>query len=165
MALRLFTTLAAAFAVLVPAAHAQPQPVAAPPYNPLETFAPLTLPQPATTLRTGAGTPGPAYWQNRVDYAIDARIDTKAHVLSAEETITYTNNSPDNLPSLWLHLDQNLYRKESRGYAMAGGRRVDPAQSTAGYEIEAVSVDRGGKPVPRPSRSATRACASTCRRR
>jgi len=142
MALRLFTTLAAALVLLAPAARSQ---TAAPPYNPLETFAPLTLPQPASALRTGAGTPGPAYWQNRVDYNIEARIDTRAHVLSAEETITYTNNSPDALPFLWLQLDQNLYRKDSRGYAMSGGRRIDPAQSTAGYEIEAVSVERGGR--------------------
>jgi len=136
-------------AAAIAAGSVQAQPPA-PPYNPLETFAPLTLPQPATALRTGAGTPGPAYWQNRVDYNIDARIDTRAHVLSAEETITYTNNSPDALPSLWLQLDQNLYRKDSRGYAMAGGRRIDPSQATSGYEIEAVSVDRGGRSVTAP---------------
>lgn len=147
MALRLFAFLTAAALAATTAAAQAP---AAPPYNPLETFAPLTLPQPASPLRTGAGTPGPAYWQNRVDYAIDARIDTRAHVLSAEETITYTNNSPDSLSSLWLQLDQNLYRRESRGYAMAGGRRVNPAQSTAGYEIEAVSVDRGGRAITAP---------------
>jgi hypothetical protein len=146
MALRLLAFLAAAALAATTVAAQTP----APPYNPLETFAPLTLPQPATALRTGAGTPGPAYWQNRVDYSIDAKIDTKAHVLSAEETITYTNNSPDALPFLWLQLDQNLYRKESRGYAMSGGRRIDPAQSTPGYEIEAVSVDRGGRPVSAP---------------
>jgi len=146
MALRLLAFLAAAALAATTVAAQTP----APPYNPLETFAPLTLPQPATALRTGAGTPGPAYWQNRVDYSIDAKIDTKAHVLSAEETITYTNNSPDALPFLWLQLDQNLYRKESRGYAMSGGRRIDPAQSTSGYEIEAVSVDRGGRPVSAP---------------
>jgi hypothetical protein len=144
MALRLFAFMAAA---VLAATSAAAQPPSAAPYDPLKTFAPLTLPQPATTLRTGAGTPGPAYWQNRADYNIDARLDTTAHVLSGEVTITYTNNSPDALDALWLQLDQNLYRRDSRGYAMAGGRRIDAAQSTEGYVIEAVSIERGGRPV------------------
>ncbi|HXA39446.1 MAG TPA: M1 family metallopeptidase [Phenylobacterium sp.] len=138
MAWRGFVVGAAFFAVT--AAQAQTAP---PRYDPLKTFAPLTLPAPPTTIRTGSGTPGPAYWQNRADFSIDARIDTTAHVLSGEETITYTNNSPEELGFLWLQLDQNLYRQGSRGYAMSGGRRVDPKQSTEGYVIDAVSV--GGK--------------------
>jgi hypothetical protein len=145
MAWREFAAVAAAFA-LVSVAHAQ-TPAPANPYEPLKTFGPLTLPQPATTLRTGAGAPGPSYWQNRVDYSIDARIDTTAHALSADETITYTNNSPDNLDFLWVQLDQNLYRPDSRGYAMGGGRRIDPKSRTEGYQLEAVTADRGGKPV------------------
>src|SRR5438105_1292518 len=115
--------LAAAFVVLAPAAlptAAWAQPSA---YDPLETFAPLTLPAPATALRGGAGTPGPAYWQNRVDYAIEAKIDTVAHVLTADETITYTNNSPDNLDFVWLQLDQNIYRSDSRVAAFGGATR------------------------------------------
>jgi hypothetical protein len=127
---------------LAASAHAQ---TPANPYDPLTTFAPLTLPQPATALRDGSGAPGPAYWQNRADYSIAARIDTTAHVLSADETITYTNNSPDALGFLWIQLDQNLYRPDSRGYAMGGGRRIDPRQRTEGYVLEAVSVEHAGK--------------------
>ncbi|MFL5295489.1 MAG: M1 family metallopeptidase [Phenylobacterium sp.] len=132
--------------LLLLASSAQAQP-GANPYDPLKTFAPLTLPQPANRMRTGAGTPGPTYWQNRADYSIEARIDTAAHVLSAEEAITYTNNSPDNLDVLWLQLDQNLYRTDSRGYAMGGGRRINPKQHTEGYVIEQVAAERGGKPM------------------
>src|SRR5437899_590958 len=143
MALRVLAFLAAA----VLAVSAQAQTATPPPYDPLKTFAPLTLPAPANTLRDGAGSPGPAYWQNRVDYSIDAKIDTVQHVLTADETITYTNNSPGNLDFVWLQLDQNLYRTDSRGYAMGGGRRINPKQHTAGYVIEAVQADRGGKPV------------------
>lgn len=133
--------VSAAFALAATAsAHAQQAP-----YDPLKTFAPLTLPAPATTLRTGAGAPGPAYWQNRVDFSIAARIDTATHVLSGEETVTYTNNSPEALDVLWFQMDQNLYRRDSRGYAMSGGRRVDPKQSTEGFIVDAVTV--GGKTV------------------
>ena len=113
--------------------------------NPLKTFGPLSLPAPANSLRTGSGAPGAAYWQNRVDFTIAAKIDTTAHVLTGDETITYTNNSPEALGFLWLQMDQNLYRRDSPGYAMSGGRRVDPKMSTEGYIVDAVTV--GGKPV------------------
>ena len=139
---------AAFLAVVSLATTAQAQsPPPANPYSPLKTFAPLTLPLPANRMRDSSGAPGPTYWQNRADYSIEARIDTAAHVLEGDETITYTNNSPDNLDFLWLQLDQNLYRADSRGYAMGGGRRIDPKQHTEGYVIEAVTAERAGKPV------------------
>ncbi|MGZ6037929.1 MAG: M1 family metallopeptidase, partial [Phenylobacterium sp.] len=141
MTLRLLTILAATCVVLAPAAHAQ----SANAYDPLKTFGPLTLPTPASTIRSGSGAPGPAYWQNHADFNIAAKIDTAAHVLTGDETVTYTNNSPETLGFLWFQMDQNLYKRDSRGYAMFGGRRVDPNQSTQGYVIDAVTV--GGKPV------------------
>src|SRR5947209_15802482 len=132
MARRGFAVLSAV-AALALAGGARGQATAT--YDPLKTFAPLTLPAPASTLRTGSGAPGPAYWQNRADFNIAARIDTAAHVLSGEETVSYTNNSPEALDVLWFQMDQNLYRRDSRGYAMSGGRRVDPKQTTEGYAI------------------------------
>ncbi|MBS0360571.1 MAG: M1 family peptidase [Proteobacteria bacterium] len=105
----------------------------------------LTLPAPANSIRTGSGTPGPDFWQNRADFSIAAKIDTTAHVLTGDETVTYTNNSPEALSFLWFQMDQNLYRRDSRGYAMSGGRRVDPKQSTEGYVVDAVTVN--GKAV------------------
>jgi hypothetical protein len=75
---------------------------------------PFILPDAPNSYRSGSGLPGPAYWQNRADYRIAARIDTASGVLSGEETITYTNNSPDVLDVLWLQLDQNIYRADAR---------------------------------------------------
>ena len=141
MRLRVWALSAALFLAASAWAHAQSAPV----YDPLKTFAPLTLPAPASTIRSGSGAPGRDYWQNRVDFNIAARIDTAAHVLSGDETVTYTNNSPEALDFLWFQMDQNLYRRDSRGYAMSCGRRVDPKASTEGYAIDAVTV--GGKPV------------------
>ena len=59
-------------------------------------FLRLDLPTP-TTLRSRSGTPGPDYWQQRVDYVIRASLDTVARSVRGEERITYTNNSPDTL--------------------------------------------------------------------
>jgi hypothetical protein len=112
------------------------------PYNPLETFAPLTLPQAANAIRSVSGVPGPDYWQNRADYEIHARLDTTAKQLSASEIITYWNHSPDSLTSLWLQLDQNIYRQDSRAAASEPERHL---QFTNGMVLEDVTLELHGK--------------------
>jgi peptidase M1-like protein len=77
-------------------------------------FRRLDLPAP-NQIRTGAGTPGPEYWQQRVDYLIRASLDTVRQTVTGEERITYHNRSPDTLRYLWLQLDQNLFKSSSRG--------------------------------------------------
>jgi hypothetical protein len=57
--------------------------------------------------RTASGAPGPKYWQQRVDYDINCELDEPTRKLTGKETITYFNNSPDNLTYLWLQLDEN----------------------------------------------------------
>ena len=57
--------------------------------------------------RTGSGAPGQGYWQNRADYDITAYLDEDKRNLKGSETITYYNNSPDDLEYLWLQLDEN----------------------------------------------------------
>ncbi|MBA6392058.1 M1 family metallopeptidase [Colwellia sp. BRX10-3] len=64
------------------------------------------LPTP-NTYRTASGAPGHQYWQQDVDYKIDITLDDEKQTLSGNETIDYTNNSPDTLRYLWLQLDQN----------------------------------------------------------
>ena len=70
-------------------------------------FRPLELPGP-NLYRTGSGRPGPGYWQQRVDYRIDATLDPAANELRGREVISYHNRSPDALPYLWMHLEQNM---------------------------------------------------------
>lgn len=64
------------------------------------------LPTP-NTYRTASGAPGNQYWQQRADYDISAYLDEDKRNLKGSETITYYNNSPDNLEYLWLQLDEN----------------------------------------------------------
>src|ERR1700744_3266408 len=68
-------------------------------YYPPLTFAPLSLPDPVNQYRSSNGAPGPGFWQNEASYELHASLDTAAKALSATEVITYTNNSPDALPS------------------------------------------------------------------
>lgn len=70
------------------------------------------LPTP-NTIRNASGAPGHAYWQQRADYTIRATLDEADRSISAAETITYHNNSPDTLSYLWVQLDQNIYQPDS----------------------------------------------------
>ncbi|WP_374445297.1 M1 family metallopeptidase [Epilithonimonas sp.] len=64
------------------------------------------LPTP-NVYRTASGAPGQAYWQQRADYDIEAYLDEDKRNLKGSETITYYNNSPDDLDYIWLQLDEN----------------------------------------------------------
>ena len=75
-------------------------------------FAPLDLP-PGDIYRSGSGAPGPKYWQQRVDYLLRGTLDTAAKSLQGEETIRYTNNSPDTLRYVWLQVEQNAFKSGS----------------------------------------------------
>jgi hypothetical protein len=128
------------------------------PYNPRETFAPFDMGQAVNVYRGADGLPGPAWWQNRADYAIHATLDPAAHAISATVTITYTNNSPGALDVMWLQLDQNIYKTGSRGMLTGGGSR-GVGGSTEGMVLEEASVAVGGRPavVVAPLVSDTRA--------
>jgi hypothetical protein len=138
-------------------AQAAPAATASPSnYDPRVTFAPLTLPDPVNAYRSSNGAPGPSYWQNGADYEMHADLDTQAKVLRNDEVITYTNNSPDALPSLWIQMEQNLYRKDARGQIVNGAlmRRMmrqatagGPPPSTEGFELDLVEIGFGPKAV------------------
>ncbi len=67
-----------------------------------------TLPTP-NEYRLASGAPGPKYWQQRADYDIKCELDEKNQKLTGSETITYFNNSPNELTFLWLQLDENQH--------------------------------------------------------
>ncbi|MFT4154298.1 M1 family aminopeptidase [Parafilimonas sp.] len=112
-------------------------------------FNPLFYPSNGNEYRSAGGAPGPAYWQNRADYKIVATLDTAQHRISGSVTITYKNNSPDNLNFLWLQLDQNIYREDSRAQAttLQSGGRWAARTFTNGDEISAVEVLSKGKSI------------------
>jgi len=119
-------------------------------YDPLKTFAPLTLPGAVNVYRSSNGAPGPQYWQNRADYELHATIATDTKTLTGTEVITYTNNSPDTLTSLWLNLEQNIYRKDARAAAFSAGSRRRPQTpgvitNTDGYILESVEIQPVGR--------------------
>lgn len=116
-------------------------------YDHKEAFNPQFYPYPGNDYRSASGEPGPKYWQNRADYKINSNLNTETHTVSGNVEITYTNNSPDNLKFLWLQLDQNIYKKDSRGSnttTQTGGRWANGG-FTDGSIIKSISAEYNGK--------------------
>ncbi|MBX2857405.1 MAG: M1 family metallopeptidase [Cellvibrionaceae bacterium] len=85
--------------------------------------------------RNAAGEPGTDYWQQKVDYKIDATLDEKARRITAKQRVVYHNNSPYHLKYLWLQLDQNRFKSDSiaeRTVEFGGIGRRGPATRKIG---------------------------------
>ncbi|HMP85624.1 MAG TPA: M1 family metallopeptidase [Lacibacter sp.] len=116
-------------------------------YDHREAFHPFFYPYPGNEVRSASGEPGPRYWQNRADYRIACTLNPDEHAVSGTVQLTYTNNSPDVLRFIWLQLDQNIYRSDSRASATTttqGGRWAN-ANYTDGYRLSAVELLVPGK--------------------
>lgn len=106
--------------------------------------------------RSGSGAPGPAYWQQQVDYSIDVELNDDNQSITGSETITYHNNSPDNLKYLWLQLDQNIIDEQNELNLTDTDKVADSAAAKTyatklsdfdgGFDIKSVR-DASGKPL------------------
>ncbi|HEY5918064.1 MAG TPA: M1 family metallopeptidase [Chryseolinea sp.] len=118
------------------------------------------LPTP-NSYRTGSGSPGQNYWQQRADYVINVELDDNTQTLTGSETITYYNNAPEALTYLWLQLDQNLFADQSMTNQTRTGVIRDSIPASffntsagitvsdykGGYNIKSLK-DAGGKNLP-----------------
>lgn len=140
-------------AVMALAGFAQSQP------GKFEQLRPDEIPTP-NPYRTGSGAPGPKYWQQRADYAIEAEVNDETQVLTGRETITYYSNAPEALRYLWLQLDQNLFAKNSMATRATAGKvydslpayflknsNINVSDYEGGFQIKSVA-DVEGKPLP-----------------
>jgi hypothetical protein len=86
--------------------------------------------------RSNEGIPGEKYFQNRTDYIIKAEFFPDTKLLKGSELITYKNNSPDSLSSIYINLYQNLYKKGE-----ARDSYVDKVNIHNGVEIKSLKVN------------------------
>ncbi len=85
--------------------------------------------------RDFTGKPGPNYWQLKTDYTIEASLDPRTQEISGSETILLHNNSNDELNSIVLRLDHNIFRGlVPRGFSV-------PAENTEGMVITRLVVN------------------------
>jgi len=96
------------------------------------------LPSP-NRFRAATGEPGPDYWQQKVDYDIEVTLDQHDHRLIGSERISYHNNSPHTLHYLWVQLDQNRFRSDSRGRMAERAPNLDSGMS---YDSLRYHLDR-----------------------
>jgi len=110
------------------------------------------LPTP-NVYRNAAGAPGHSYYQQKADYKMNITLDDDKQTITGEETITYTNNSPDKLDYLWLQLDQNVRAANSDSKLinvehMEDFRSIDDIRKKlfefdGGFKIESVTASNG----------------------
>lgn len=111
-------------------------------FNKYKAFSPLFMTEMANSFNSATGQPGPNYWQNRADYDIKATLDTVQHKVQGQVIITYTNNSPYSLDYLWLQMDQNAFRNDSKSKALyPAGDRNGVRTPTSGYELSSVKIN------------------------
>ena len=113
-------------------------------YSYQEAFAPLFYSSNGTSTRSASGQPGEKYWQNRADYQLTANLNEKNNEISGSAVVTYTNNSPDKIGFLWMNVDQNLFKTDSRGNAVipvSGSRNgADGEIFDGGHKIKSVKA-------------------------
>ena len=106
---------------------------------------------------TASGDAGYEYTQQQVDYKMNIDLDDANQKISGEETITYHNNSKDNLTYLWIQLDQNMRAPNSKTPDINGGgpgALYSPEKFVktfmgkpfqGGFNLEAVTDTNGNK--------------------
>ena len=79
----------------------------------------------------------PDRWQQHIKYNIEIKVDDGANKFSGNEKLEYTNNSPDTLHKLFLHLYWNAFQPNS-------------SMDVRSRELGKLSTrnDRAGNPVP-----------------
>ncbi len=109
--------------------------------------------------RSPNGAPGPKYYQQQADYVMDIELDDEKARIYGNETITYTNNSPDELEYLWVQLDQNVRAQDSKSPLIepSGAAPAELASAfvgkymgagfDGGFKIQEVKNERGN-PLP-----------------
>ncbi len=113
-------------------------------YDYHDSFAPNFYTKNGTDTRSASGQPGPKYWQNRADYQLNAQLNEATNEIVGSEVLTYTNNSPDALSFLWMNVDQNAFKKDSRGNAVIslngsrGGAKGE--QFDGGFIIKSITL-------------------------
>lgn len=109
-----------------------------------EAFAPGFYTKNGNEYRSAGGQPGHNYWQNRADYILNARLNEQANEIIGSEILTYTNNSPDKLSFIWMQLDQNIFKLDSRGsniVPIEGSRNAGHGQKfDAGFKIKSIKL-------------------------
>lgn len=108
-------------------------------------------PTSATPLKNN---PNPGYWQQHVDYKMAIDMDVNTYQYKGQQTLVYTNNSPDALNRVYYHLYFNAFQPGSemdvRSQTIADpdsrvGNRIGNLQPNEIGYIKVNSLKQNGK--------------------
>ena len=86
--------------------------------------------------RSWDGNPGPAYFQNQVDYEIDAEFNPETRILKGNAVINFHNNSPEDLRYILLRNYPEVFRAGA-----VRGRPVESEDVGLGTEITYLKIN------------------------
>jgi hypothetical protein len=86
--------------------------------------------------RSSNGMPGPNYWQNGSDYQIRVTLEPATRTVRGQQSVAYTNNSPDTLRELVIRLYPDIFKQGA-----IRDEAVDPGDITDGVNVSAISVN------------------------
>lgn len=92
--------------------------------------------------RSKDGMPGAKYWQNHAAYDLQIKFDPQTRLVSGEETIVYTNQSPDTLKQIIFKLYPNIYKKGAQRLMT-----IDPEDINDGVQITKMVINDVAKPT------------------
>jgi len=75
------------------------------------------------------------YWQQRVEYQLDVRLDDQTHAVQGREKLKYFNNSPDTLRRVFFHLYWNAFQPNS-AYANWAKRMADKSVDKRLFDLK-----------------------------
>lgn len=103
---------------------------------------------PVVTVTTTAPAERP---RRAVDYILRARLDERAHVVSGEGTVRWTNTSRVGTRELWLHLYLNAFRSADTYFMQGWGERDRTPSQWGSIELSTLRLEDGTDLLPRAS--------------
>ena len=91
--------------------------------------------------RSLEGRPGPNYWQNSADYKIRAELNPDSSTLKGHVDITYYNNSPDTLKSIFIRLYQDILKKGSARDWYVGNVELHDGVKITNLKVNGIDVN------------------------
>jgi hypothetical protein len=81
------------------------------------------------------------YWQQRVEYQLDIRLDDQTNAVQGREKLKYFNNSPDTLRRVFFHLYWNAFQPKS-AYAHWAKRMAADMTDKRLFELNASEMGK-----------------------
>ncbi len=99
--------------------------------------------------RSKDGRPGPNYWQNTAVYDIDVRVSPTERTIYGKESVTYVNNSPDDLTTIVVRLYYDVYKEGNIRSSSVKLDDVNEGVSFKSVSVNGMEYDLGNRKMAR----------------